>query len=164
MAISMRLNTRRRTAVATARRLPRYARNDKVGTDEMLGVLACPPYPSLRGAQRYSVIARSARSSRARRGTWQSRCGWTHVGEPPLLRRRDCHATLAMTRWVRMRCWACSRAHLIRHCEERSVILSLRGAPAHPEPVEGRGNLDVVGHTSANRCCYGEEIATLRSQ
>ncbi len=34
MAISMRLNPRRRTAVATATRLPRYARNDKVGTHE----------------------------------------------------------------------------------------------------------------------------------
>ena len=32
VAISMRLNTRRRTAVATATRLPRYARNDTVGT------------------------------------------------------------------------------------------------------------------------------------
>ena len=63
-----------------------------------------------------------------------------------------------------MRCWACSRAHLIRHREEHSVNLSLRGAPAHPEPVEGRGNLDEVEHTSANRRCYGEEIATLRSQ
>ena len=36
MAISMRLNTRRRTAVATATRLPRYARNDKVGMHEGL--------------------------------------------------------------------------------------------------------------------------------
>ena len=35
-AISMRLNTRRRTAVASATRLPRYARNDKVGTRETL--------------------------------------------------------------------------------------------------------------------------------
>ena len=34
MAISMRLNTRRRTAVATATGLPRYARNDKVGAHE----------------------------------------------------------------------------------------------------------------------------------
>ena len=34
VAISMRLNTRRRTAVTTATRLPRYARNDKVGTHE----------------------------------------------------------------------------------------------------------------------------------
>ena len=32
VAISMRLYTRRRTAVATATGLPRYARNDKVGT------------------------------------------------------------------------------------------------------------------------------------
>ena len=32
VAISMRLNTRRRTAVATPTRLPRYARNDKVET------------------------------------------------------------------------------------------------------------------------------------
>ena len=34
MAISLRLSTRRQTAVATATRLPRYARNDKVGTRE----------------------------------------------------------------------------------------------------------------------------------
>ena len=32
VAISMRLNTRRRTAAAKATELPRYARNDKVGT------------------------------------------------------------------------------------------------------------------------------------
>jgi hypothetical protein len=41
--------------------------------------------------------------------------------------------------------------------------LSLRAAPAHPELVEGRGNLDEVEHTWANRRCYGDEIATLRS-
>ena len=35
VAISMRLHTRRRTPVATATRLPRYARNDKVGTHEV---------------------------------------------------------------------------------------------------------------------------------
>ncbi len=34
MAISMRLNTRRRIAVATTTRLPRCARNDKAGTHE----------------------------------------------------------------------------------------------------------------------------------
>ena len=34
MAISMRLNTLRRTAVATATRLPRCARNDTVGRRE----------------------------------------------------------------------------------------------------------------------------------
>ena len=42
--------------------------------------------------------------------------------------------------------------------------LSLRGAPADPELVEGRGNLVEVEHTSANRRCYGDEIAALRSQ
>ena len=46
---------------------------------------------------------------------------------------------------------------------------ALPGAPAHPELVEGRGNLDAAEHTSANHhCygdrCYGDEIATLRSQ
>ncbi len=35
MAISLRLNTLRRTAVATTTRLPRYARNDKVGMIEL---------------------------------------------------------------------------------------------------------------------------------
>ncbi len=39
MAISMKLNTRRRTAVATTTRLPRYARNDKVGTHEIVVLL-----------------------------------------------------------------------------------------------------------------------------
>ena len=34
MAISMRLSIRRRIAVATGTRLPRYARNDRVGKDE----------------------------------------------------------------------------------------------------------------------------------
>ena len=34
MAISLRLNTRRQTTIATSSRLPRYARNDKVGTHE----------------------------------------------------------------------------------------------------------------------------------
>ena len=42
--------------------------------------------------------------------------------------------------------------------------LSLRGVPAHPELVEGRGSLDEVEHTSANRRCYDDEIAPLRSQ
>ena len=42
--------------------------------------------------------------------------------------------------------------------------LSLRGAPAHPEFVEERGDLDAAEHTSANRRCYGDEIDTLRSQ
>ena len=36
VAISMRLNTRRRTVVATPMRLPRYARNDKVGSHEVM--------------------------------------------------------------------------------------------------------------------------------
>ena len=36
VAISMRLNTRRRTAVAMTTRLPRYARNDTGGTHEDL--------------------------------------------------------------------------------------------------------------------------------
>ena len=42
--------------------------------------------------------------------------------------------------------------------------LSLRGVPAHPELVEGRGNLDEAEHTSTNRGRYGDGIATLRSQ
>ena len=37
VAISMRLNTRRRTVVTTATGLPRYARNDKVGTRDPAG-------------------------------------------------------------------------------------------------------------------------------
>ena len=42
--------------------------------------------------------------------------------------------------------------------------LSLRGASAHPELVEGRGNLDEFERTSATRRRKGDEIATLRSQ
>ena len=40
--------------------------------------------------------------------------------------------------------------------------LSLRGSSAHPELVEGRGNLDEAEHTSTNRRCYGDEIANPR--
>ena len=42
MAISMRLNTRRRTAVAMTTRLPRYARNDTGGTHEAGHVARTP--------------------------------------------------------------------------------------------------------------------------
>ena len=50
------------------------------------------------------------------------------------------------------------------HCQEHSNNLSLRGVPGHPELVEGRGNLDDLEHASANPRCYGDGIATLRSQ
>ena len=57
MAISMRLNTRRRTAVATATGLPRYARNDKVGTRDwfwltawLRGAAVVPAYAGTQGA------------------------------------------------------------------------------------------------------------------
>ena len=43
------------------------------------------------------------------------------------------------------------------HYEGAHPHLSLRGA-------QRRGNLDEAEHTSANRRCYGAEIATLRSQ
>ena len=55
VAISMRLDIGRRTAVATATRLPRYARNDKVGTRKLfrahgVGCGAQPLFrPTLRG-------------------------------------------------------------------------------------------------------------------
>ena len=35
-----------------------------------------------------------------------------------------------------------------------------RSAAAHGEPVEPRGNLVAIEHTSANHHCYGDEIAT----
>ena len=45
----------------------------------------------------YSVIARSI-------ATWQSRCGFEHTSaNRGCCCRRDCHATLAMTKWVRMK-------------------------------------------------------------
>ena len=56
-----------------------------------------------------------------------------------------------------MRLRALTRAH---------CSLSLRGAPAHPELVEGRGNLDELDdaeHTSTNRRCHADGIATRRS-
>ena len=37
-----------------------------------------------------------------------------------------------------------------------------RSAAAHGEPVEPRGNLVEVEHTSANHHCYGDEIANPR--
>ena len=56
---------------------------------------------------------------------WPSRCGCTHVGAPPLLQRRDCHAALAMTEWVlfdKLRALT-----LVCHCEERSdVAISMK--------------------------------------
>ena len=51
-------------------------------------------------------------------------------------------------------CHWCQR---LRHSEERRFDLSLRIA-------QRRGNLDEAEHTSTNRRCYGDEIATLRSQ
>ena len=76
-AISMGSNTRRRTAVATATGLPRYARIRVVNA-------------SGQATRTLFVIARSV-------ATWQSRWGHTPIGAPQLLRQRDCHATLAMT-------------------------------------------------------------------
>ena len=45
MAISMRLNTRRQTTIATPTRFPRYTRNDKAGThqgDDDVGIQNYP--------------------------------------------------------------------------------------------------------------------------
>ena len=39
---------------------------------------------------------------------------------------------------------------------------SLRGASAHPELVEGRGNLDEAEFTSTNRRYYSDKIANPR--
>ena len=63
----------------------------------------------------------------------------------------DRHATLAMTMWVRVNVAPSTRTRF---------HLSLRGA-------QRRGNLhdlDDAKHTSTSRHCYGDEIATLRSQ
>ena len=46
------------------------------------------------------------------------------------------------------------------HCEDLPLILSL--SKDHPELVEPRGNPVEVEHTSANRRCYGDEIANPR--
>ena len=59
MAISMRLNTRRRTAFATATGLPRCARNDTVGTHETsdqshgFWIVSAPVDESPAGPQKY---------------------------------------------------------------------------------------------------------------
>ena len=47
--------------------------------------------------------------------------------------------------------------------EAHSVVIA-RSAAAHGEPVEPRGNLVEVEHVPGNLHCYGDEIATLRSQ
>ena len=44
----------------------------------------------------------------------------------------------------------------------RTHFVIARSAAAHGEPVEPRGNLDEAEHTSANRRCYGDEIANPR--
>ncbi len=66
MAISMRLNVRRRTAFATATGLPRYARNDRVGTRvRMRGGLVTRTHLklSLRGAERCGNLDEVERTS-----------------------------------------------------------------------------------------------------
>ena len=75
MAISMRLNTRRRTAVATTARLPRYARNDKVRTRkahpdlvEGRSTLAAGILPSPAGSEG------ELKPLRHHVGAWQSLC------------------------------------------------------------------------------------------
>ena len=60
----------------------------------------------------------------------------------------DRHATPAITKWVRVNVPRPTRTRL---------NLSLRGA-------QRRGNLDDAKHTSTNRRCYADGIATLRSQ
>ena len=42
------------------------------------------------------------------------------------------------------------------HFVKPPTLLSLPGASAHPELVEGRGNLVEVEHTSSNHHCYGD--------
>ena len=75
MAIAMRLNTRRRTAVAMAPRLPRYARNDKVGRDESVR-----PFGGL------GVILRQAQDERELVGDHLAGLGWAgRVGLPALV-------------------------------------------------------------------------------
>ncbi len=77
------------------------------------------------------------------------------IRQPVFLRQRDCHAALAMTLGDNQMALA-----LTCICFNPS----LRGAPAHPELAEGRGNLDEVEHTSVNRRWYDNGIAALRSQ
>ena len=51
----------------------------------------------------------------------------------------------------------------VRRIQGHSVVIA-RSAAAHGEPVEPRGNLVEVEHVPGNHHCYGDEIATLRSQ
>ncbi len=72
VAISMRLNTRRQTAVATTTRLPRYARNDKgeyadnVGTHEVAPSVSRVPAP-IRHCEEHGDVAISMRLNPRRR-------------------------------------------------------------------------------------------------
>ena len=68
MATSMRLNICRRTAIATATRLPRYARNDKVGTNESEAGITVPStvprrWPRVRIAPDECYFHRSAKKA-----------------------------------------------------------------------------------------------------
>ena len=86
MAISMRLNTRRRTAFATATGLPRCARNDTVGThgtsDQSHGfwIVSAPVDESPAGPQKYRWrqtiwIPAQRRNAGGNEGTTQYRPG-----------------------------------------------------------------------------------------
>ena len=51
------------------------------------------------------------------------------------------------------------------YCEQRPPLVIARSAPRLSlRGAQRRGNLDEAEHTSVNHHCYGDEIATLRSQ
>ena len=133
MAISTRLNTRQRTAFATATGLPRYARNDiraqsKGPASPLVSAVICH-------CEEHSDAAISTRLSTRRRTAFATATGLPRYARNDIRGQSKGPAVLTRTR-----------------CN-----LSLRG-------TQRRGNLDEVEHASANRLCYGDGIAPLRSQ
>ena len=83
------------------------------------------------------------------------------MGGPPLLRRRDCHATLAITKWVGKSHHHTLTFNTVALVTRTHINLALR---ASFDRLRTSGNLNEVEHTSAYRRCYDDGIATLRSQ
>ena len=116
VAISMRLDTRRRTVVATATRLPRYARNDKVGTHEALpGSVEHVATPSAKSRPLPAWKMAKVRSKPA----YNPRILSIHVKPVPRPRARlrvpRSSALQSMDRWLDLRKPSATRAPLVAH-------------------------------------------------
>ena len=190
MAISLRLDTGRRTVVATATRLPRYARNDIRGQSKDSAAHAYPLYSTTNVRCRLTCTHFTPPPTGAAGSLVPALI--CHCEERPLIPSSSRDVAISLRLDTRRRTAVATATRLPRYARNdirgqskdsaahayplyfttngrcrltcTRFDLSLRGAPAHPELVEGRGNLVEVGHTSANRRCYGDEIAALRSQ